>query len=91
MQKFPKNLTRHFILEKKFRAQIELLKQKDIKDPKDYEELIKLYEDEIDAKNKKITELENASFQYDYQEFRTKNESNDFKNFIKIPSDISCH
>ena len=85
MQKFPKNLTRHFILEKKFRAQIDFLKQKELKDPKDYEELIKLYEEEIDAKNRKITELENASVQYDYQEFRIANNPDEDKTFIQIP------
>lgn len=79
MQKFPNKLTRHFILEKKFRAQIESLKQKKLKDPQDYEDLIKLYEQEIEAKNKKIVELENSSYQYDYQSFTEKNENEESK------------
>lgn len=75
MQKFPSKLTRHFILEKKFRAQIESLKQKKLKDPQDYEDLIKLYEQEIETKNKKISELETSSYQYDYQSFTEKTET----------------
>lgn len=86
MQKFPHRLTRHFILEKKFRSQIEALKQKDLKDPQDYEDLIKLYEQEIDAKNKKIIELENSPYQYDYQSFHKATDSiKSNSNSIAIP------
>lgn len=88
VQKFPKNLTRHFILEKKFRAQINALKQKELKNPQDYEDLIELYDAEIEAKNKKITELENNSYLYDYQEFAKKTNDQEIKNSININYDI---
>lgn len=83
MQKIPKNLTRTLFL-RKISCTNWFLKQKELKDPKDYEELIKLYEEEIDAKNRKITELENASVQYDYQEFLCQ-QSDEDKTFIQIP------
>lgn len=88
VQKFPKNLNRHSILEKKFRAQIDALKLKEIKDPQDYEELIKLYDAEIEAKNKKIAELEHSTYNYDYQNFSKKNTFEDNINSIYIPCDI---
>lgn len=89
VQKFPKSLTRHFILEKKFRTQIDALKQKELKDPQDYEELIKLYDAEIDAKNKKIVELESNSYQYEYQGFSQGFNPEDSNNSFSIPFDIS--
>lgn len=88
VQKFPKNLTRHYILEKKFRAQISALKQKELKNPQDYEELIQLYDSEIEAKNKKIAELENNSYQYDFQDFSRKNTPEKAQEFINIPCEI---
>lgn len=88
VQKFPKNLTRHSILEKKFRTQIDGLKQKELKNPQDYEELIKLYDAEIEAKNKKILELENNSYQYDYQDFSREVNPEDSNNSFGIRFNI---
>lgn len=86
MQKFPQKLTLHFILEKKFRAQIDTLKQKTYKDPQDYEALIELYEQEIEAKNKKINELESSSYEaYAYQEFSKKVVTTNSNDVITIP------
>jgi len=95
LQKFPQELTLHFIQERKFRINIENLKQKVEQAPRDYKELEKLYtemekayEQELTAKNKKIKELEENSQKYFYENLTYKTKQ-DIDSTISIPCTLT--